>query len=143
MKRFLFVCTGNTCRSPMAEGFFNHIAGQMGLHVLSESCGISAYAGSGASEYAVEVMAGYGVDLSRHVSKTVTAELVNSADRVYCMTKRHEAALKSSLPDCAGKITALSDSDIADPFMGSLENYQTAAEQIKKAVESLIKNLEG
>ena len=128
----LFVCTGNTCRSPIAAALFNKIALEKDLDGRIESAGIFAMDGAPASAGAHHAMKKYGIDLEEHRAKSITPELLKQCDLVLTMTEGHKAQL---LPYAEGKVFTLLEyaglpGDIADPFGGSNEVYDACAEEI-------------
>lgn len=139
----LFVCTGNTCRSPMAAGLMNKIAIEEDLDVRIESAGLFAAEGSPASDEAIEAMKKYDVDLSDHRAKQITPELIEKSDVILTMT----AAQKMLLSEVAGDKTytlceyAGTEGDIADPFGGDLEEYEEVAQMIYFALQSISEKL--
>lgn len=137
MKKIVFICTGNTCRSPMAEGMFNALAEKYGLDAHAVSCGYAVFGASRSNPMAVKAASDYGVDISGHISTRLTADLTEGADRVLCMTG-DQAELLSGLGTPARKLAV---SDIEDPYGGAQKEYERAAEQIARAVESLVKEL--
>lgn len=141
MKTVLFVCTGNTCRSPMAAGLFNAAAAREGLEITAQSCGISAFVPAPVSEDAVKTAAGYGADISGHRAVQVSETLVGASDRVYCMTRGHRDALALMFPAYAARIDVLDASDIGDPFGGGAAEYAATGRQLSLAVEKLIEQL--
>lgn len=139
----LFVCTGNTCRSPMAAGLMNKIAIEEDLDVRIESAGLFAAEGSPASDEAIEAMKKYDVDLSDHRAKQITPELIEKSDIILTMT----AAQKMLLAEVAADKTytlceyAGTEGDIADPFGGDLEEYEEVAQMIYFALQSISEKL--
>ena len=137
----LLVCTGNTCRSPMAEVLLKkQLADRLqcelgelqdqGVDVLS--AGIAAAAGGRPSSGAVTAMQEKGLDLSEHFSQPVTARLVQHADLILTMTRSQREAVISHCPEAASRTHVLStdERDVSDPVGGSVDVYRECAEQI-------------
>lgn len=95
--RVLFVCTGNICRSPMAEAILNHLALQDGLqdHFDAESAGIVAFGGDGPTAQSIDVMKWRGIDMIDHRSRRLTLDMLDGADIAACMTADHRDAIES------------------------------------------------
>ena len=104
MIRILVVCTGNTCRSPMAAGLLARLAELRGVALAADSAGTLGWNERGASPGAVDVMAEVGVDLSAHRSRRVTAADITGADLVLGMTREHVWGLRALAPGAAGRI---------------------------------------
>jgi protein-tyrosine-phosphatase len=144
MKTVLFVCTGNTCRSPMAEALFNHHMGNDGEWTAT-SAGTFAGINAAASAQAIEAMQELGIDISRHRSKPLTAELINTADLIVAMTHGHCFQICQDFPEVGNKVcliksfgTSKVPADISDPFGGSLNIYRKTREEINRALSDLI-----
>lgn len=144
MQRILFVCTGNTCRSPMAEAMFRVKAGEK-LEI--RSAGMAAFDGQQASEYARQVLTQRGINHD-HRAQRLNDALINWADLVLTMTKGHKSAIAQIFPNAMQKVYTLKEyagsggsADIADPFGGPLEEYQKCAAEIDDALEKLYEKL--
>jgi protein-tyrosine-phosphatase len=135
--KILFVCTGNTCRSPMAAGIFNALAEKKGLTICAESAGILATPG-GAEPNAVEAAKLYGADLSAHRTRRFERSMLNAYDRIYCMTAACADTLKHEYPVYAEKILTISDHDLTDPYGLGLQVYLQTAAELFEAAERLL-----
>jgi protein-tyrosine phosphatase len=148
----LFVCTGNTCRSPMAETLFRAAAARRlgcapdelhsrGLHVVS--AGLAAIAGGPASPEAVAVMQERGLNLADHASQPISERLLQQADLILTMTRSHREAIVSQWPALAGRVHLLcrDGSDVSDPVGGTLEQYRRCAEQIERQVAAWLEEV--
>ena len=134
MKRIVFLCTGNTCRSPMAEGLFRAMLTERGVTGIEcASVGLFAMTGDPATENAVRAAERFGVDLSAHRSTRLTSQLIDQTDLFVCMTPEHAATLAMLVPQ--EKIQVLGGG-IPDPYGGDLETYMACANCIKTALEA-------
>lgn len=135
MKKILFVCTGNTCRSPMAEGILNKLAGERNLDVFAKSAGISAAEGSPASVNSVKACEEIGVEISGHRSTQLTNQMFYEADEVVPLTKTHQIIMQDAFKNREKILPAL---DVPDPFGGDLEEYRLCRDRIKEKIEELL-----
>ncbi len=141
----LFVCTGNTCRSPMAEGVCKHfIAQKTGLTVdeLSKnrydigSAGVMAFNGSEASIEAVQACQELGVAIDQHRSRLITVDMINQADFIFTMGQSHYDAVLAMAPQAAERTMLLdSEGDVEDPIGMSVDRYRSCMQQIAEAIE--------
>jgi len=151
---FLFICTGNTCRSPLAEGFCRKMLSDRlscaedeladhGYMVLS--AGISAERGLPASPESVEVARRFGIDLRAHESQPVTDRLLEQADRIFTMTQGHHDSLLASNPRLAGRIELLArdKSDILDPIGAGQQEYEICQVEIERNLRAILETLPG
>lgn len=144
----MFVCTGNTCRSPLAEVMARKLAAEKGLkNITFASAGIGAYDGAAASEGAMLVALERGLDLSAHQAQPLTRELVVESDIILCMSEHHAASAialggegKTFLLDEFASRGTTSGS-VADPFGQQLEAYREAADDIGRQVAQAIKRI--
>jgi protein-tyrosine phosphatase len=150
----LFVCTGNTCRSPMAETVFRHlVAERLGCRpdeieqhgMVVASAGIAAWGGGKASTGAIEAMQEQGADLSGHESQPLTENLVRQADVIWTMTASHRTTILAQFPESGGRVAMLSTDrlDVIDPIGGTLETYRKCAAQIRKHLADRLDTLDG
>src|SRR6266404_2017908 len=150
MKTILFVCTGNVCRSPMAEGIFRQaVQGRSDYRVLA--AGLGAMEGQPPSLYAVQAVKELGIDISGQRSRMLTAELVHEADYIFGMTHSHIDTVMLLYPHAAEKTFLLREfdetldlfeKDISDPIGGSYDVYLSCRDQIEQGIVSLLRFLE-
>lgn len=151
-RRILFVCSGNTCRSPLAEAFARSEAARRGAsHTLASSAGTFALPGQPATGGAVKAASAHGLDLTAHRSRPLTAELVASADLVVGMTVDHLAAvrrLSESVPAVLATEYLPADhphsrAGVPDPFGGNDQVYGETARLLAACVKGLFDRLAG
>lgn len=139
----LFVCTGNTCRSPMAEAIMKHKKQDWKV----QSAGIYAAAGSRAAVHAVQVLVESGIAID-HASKAMSADVANWADVIFTMTVNHKQAVLSSFAAAAGKVWTLKEfvhgrqGDVADPYGGSMEDYRRTYEELDELITQALRKLQ-
>jgi protein-tyrosine-phosphatase len=143
-KQILFVCTGNICRSPMAEYVLRARLGQDSEWKVA-SAGVAAINGEPASEEAVEVCRELGLDLRQHGSQPVTREQLENSRWIVVMTQMHREVLVRRFPEFNTRIRLLKSfgfsrefGDIPDPIGGSLDVYRTVRDSIESAISDLI-----
>lgn len=129
----IFVCTGNTCRSPMAEGYLKS-KNLDGVRVISR--GFSA--GESANPKSVAVMNEVGIDISKHISQCITVDEARCADAIICMTESHRQLLISS--GANQKCISVLSGGIPDPFGCDIDTYRHCRNSILKAIDNLIEN---
>ncbi len=150
MTRLLFVCTGNTCRSPMAEVIARDRAAVRGLEVEVYSAGLMTGPGTPAAEHARRLAADRGLDLGPHRSSVLTPDLLATSDLILGMTGRHVDALRVAMPGAEIQLVTaflppehpLADTEISDPFGGSPADYATTWDALEVAIEALLDRLE-
>ena len=149
----LLVCTGNTCRSPMAEAMMRRkLAQRMQIEpdqledngLLVMSAGIAERAGGRASQEAVRVMQESGHSLDQHESQPLSDRLVRFADLILAMTRSHREAILAQWPSAAARTYVLGrdQGDVADPIGGSTELYRQCANQIDGFLTPWIQGLD-
>ena len=147
----LFVCTGNTCRSPLAEALARQqTATALGVtpdQVLAHgyafaSAGTSTTDGMPASDGSLAAGAELGLDLSGHRSQPITRQLAARAGRIFCLSQSHRRALLAEVPEAAAKIALLRGDqlDIGDPYGGDLPRYRRARDEIRAAIAARVKD---
>lgn len=141
MKKILFVCTGNTCRSPMAEALFNKMLKDKGIaDITAGSAGLNAFDGDRASENAIEAVKEKGCDLTRHRARKVSSQILEGCSAVYTMSPGHKSMLEAAFPAIKGKVFILGVG-ISDPYGGDLETYRHCRDQIENALNVILKEL--
>lgn len=134
----VFVCTGNTCRSPMAQALAIQQAQKQGLDCHIISAGLAAYRDAGASENAIEAMREIGVDISGHRSQPLTPSIIRQADIIVPMTDQHRQLL-TAMGVPAEKLRSIGE--IPDPYGGDLDVYRQCRDTLQQAVTALLSQL--
>ncbi|MDY6045112.1 MAG: hypothetical protein SPI65_06010 [Peptoniphilus sp.] len=135
----LYICTGNTCRSPMAKLLTEREADRLGKDINVRSRGLAARDGESMSMGALKVLAEEGINATFHSAKTVTDEDFAWADKVYGMTRTMTANLKRGWPQYADKIEPFAEKDVVDPFGGSMALYRVTRDDLLKEIERKLK----
>ena len=148
-KRIIFVCTGNSCRSPMAEGLFRKlISEKLGgsvedldeLGYTIESAGLLAFPGGTASENAVRVMKERGIDLRQHRTRPLTVEMIQASDHIYALSQGHLDQITQSGVGVKENVSLLTEHGVPDPVGGDIEIYRQCADSIEDGIRKLLEN---
>lgn len=147
----LLVCTGNTCRSPMAAALARQIiarrldvdpASLADRGITVSSAGTFASTGAQAAAPAIQALNGRNLDLTHHRSQGLTVELINRADHIYAMTESHRSAVGRMVPSAIQRVQLIDPhTDIADPIGQSVEVYRACAETLASALEHRIQEV--
>lgn len=145
IRRVLLVCSGNTCRSPMAEALMRDLwqKAAPGWDLEISSAGTAAIPGDVASTHAVSAMQSRGLDLTPHRSRKVADQPLPEYDLILTMTSRHKEHLVSKWPTLSGKVYTLGEyagnaGDVSDPFGGTLRDYETTAAALTATLQIII-----
>jgi len=150
IKKILVVCTGNACRSPMAEGFLKkYLKTEEGFVVLS--AGMSATDGFMPTNEAVEVMSENGIDISFYRTKPFSKAFVQFADIILVMSGVHKDFILNMMPEAKDKVFLYNEfagikggnEDIEDPIGQPLSTYRVVRDRIKQATEAVAKRIRG
>lgn len=142
MKHILFVCTGNTCRSPLAEYLLRHKAGGS---MEVKSAGLAAYNGGQIATHVQQLLAEKGIETD-HASQNITTELVEWADLILTMTEAHEQQLRMHFPEKEASIYTIKrfvdpqthDVNVSDPYGSSLDTYRETMAEIEILLDAII-----
>ena len=131
-----FVCTGNTCRSPMAAAVLNKLGKNYGITAMS--AGLFPNAGDSISCHAVEALENNNIEVPNHYARRIDEEIVRECDRIIGISENHAFILLQMFPFAASKIYNMPD-DISDPYGGRLEDYEKCLAQIINGVREMFK----
>lgn len=140
MKKLLFVCTGNTCRSPMAEVLCREGLEQAGLseEVCCISRGLQPIPGDGMNPKSVAALEELGIQPGTHMAQPLMLDTLQQADLVFVMTQSHKELLTGACPEAEHKIRVL---DVPDPFGGTMEDYRACRDQLRLKIDGIISDI--
>jgi protein-tyrosine phosphatase len=142
----LFVCTGNTCRSPMAEAYFRYLIKKNDIKDITVSSA-GTYAGNGesASPFAIKTLQKYEITLKEHKSSAIGREMIDKADLIIAMTASHRNRIGMICPEKLEKIKLLNEynagGDVGDPFGGGQDIYESCFNSMRAALDNLFDTL--
>ena len=137
--KILFVCTGNSCRSPRAELYFNRIAREKNCDIQAFSAGIYAYDGNPISLSAENVMAKLGIDAAGFRTTAFTPKRAEEFDLLVGMTRTHASLMRFIAPEAGDKVrTLIPGADVPDPYGGSVEEYREVFDFMRPHLEQLL-----
>ena len=148
--KIMFICTGNICRSAMAEGYMKKKAQEENLNIEVCSSGIYGEEGMGASYLAKEAMNEYGVKLDCHIARITSKTNVKDMDLILCATTGHKRTLLQMYPDLSKKIFTIKEyaygenevnNDISDPWGYDITVYRHCAAELTKAIDKILLKL--
>lgn len=137
MKNILIVCTGNTCRSPMAERIVQNICKRKGkiYDYKFSSAGLSAFNGGPISQHALDALDEIGINAKGFSSTNASAIDFSVYDEIHTMTNAHKKAIVSTYPQLEEKIVVLG---VSDPFGGNLDDYRRCRDELVRFYEGYI-----
>ena len=147
IQQILVVCVGNICRSPMAEAVLqNRLENAPGIegNITVESAGLGAMVDWPAAEYAEELMAERGLDISKHRARQLTPELLHETDLVLVMELGHKKAIEMDDVTARGKVFRLGEwqnRDIQDPYQKPKNEFERALREIDNGIDDWVKKL--
>lgn len=144
IRKILFVCTGNTCRSVMAEHLARHLCRSLEGFQFA-SAGLFATDGAPASRGAIQVMKEHGLDVSGHRSRLLTPGMIDEAEKIIALTEAHKDLILQTAPEAVSKTGTLHQfspdagmRDVMDPYGGQVDTYRKTRDEIESALSNFI-----
>ena len=138
MKKIMFICSGNTCRSPLAEGLFKKYLKENNITDIDVgSAGVGAFAGDGVSINSILVANNRGVDISSHRARNINPEHILTTDLFFCMSDSHKQVLSRHCNE--EKIVVL---NVADPYGRPIEVYEECAKQLESQFPAILERIQ-
>lgn len=149
MQNIMFVCTGNICRSAMAEKMLDKRAKEEKIDIEVYSCGTYAENGDYPTWEAIETMKEYNIDITSHRATNISKSNIGNMDVILCATKNHKNIVLQLYPQLEGKVYTMKEYvgkienglDISDPWGYSIEIYRKCASEIEEIIEKIIKGV--
>ncbi len=138
MQKIMFVCVGNICRSPMAEGLLRDYFKKNNIEAVCTSTGIGALSGSPAQEHSQEIMHENGIDISKHVAEQISNYSIMAADLILVMEEGHKKIIMKMCPQARGRVFCLGkwrNIDIDDPYKQDKSKFVECFNLISNCLE--------
>ena len=149
MKKIMFICTGNICRSAMAEKLLKKKAEELKLKIQVYSCGTSTISGDKPTQEAIEVMEERDINLKPHRATNIIDSNIQEMDLILCATSMHKNVVSDMYPELKEKVFTIKEYageiaeglDIQDPFGYGKMKYEKCAQELEKSIDKIIKKL--